>query len=138
MSELARGGFEVVLTPMPPEEMQGDGPPARMTIQKNIVGDLEGESVGQMLSAMTDVEGSAGYVAIERITGTLGGRSGSFVLHHMGTMDRGEPSLAITVVPDSGTEGLTGISGSMLIDIVDGVHSYEFTYDLPEGEPAAA
>ena len=133
MSELARGAFEVTLDPRPPEPGQEDHPPSRMAIRKRFAGDLEGEGAGQMLSATTDVEGSAGYVAIERIAGTLDGREGTFVLHHMGTMDRGAPSLAITVVPDSGTGELAGIRGEMLIDVVDGVHSYEFTYELPDG-----
>ena len=132
MGEIARGGFEVTLEPQPPEPIQDGGPPNRMTIRKRFVGDIEGDATGQMLSATSDVEGSAGYVAIERITGTLAGRSGSFVLHHIGTMDRGEPTLAITVIPDSGTDELEGIRGSMLIDVVGGVHSYEFSYDLPE------
>lgn len=131
MSETARGAFEVTLEPQPSEPIQNGGPPHRMTIRKRFAGDLVGDAAGQMLSATTEVEGSAGYVAIERISGTLAGRPGSFVLHHLGTMDRGAPSLTITVVPDSGTDELAGIRGSMLIDVVDGAHSYEFSYELP-------
>ena len=84
-----------------------------------------------MLSAGTDVTGSAGYVAIEHVTGTLHGRSGSFALQHSGTMTRGTPSLSITVVPDSGTGQLGGLAGTMNIVVADGKHTYEFDYTLP-------
>jgi hypothetical protein len=84
-----------------------------------------------MLSAMGNVQGSAGYVAIERVTGTLHGKRGSFVLQHTGTMDRGAPSLSIHVVPDSGTEELVGLTGSMQIQIEQGKHFYTFDYSLP-------
>ncbi len=87
-----------------------------------------------MLSAMGHVKGSAGYVAMELVTGTLAGREGSFALQHSGTMDRGRPSLSLTVVPDSGTGALAGLAGRMMIIIADGKHSYEFDYTL-EGEP---
>ncbi len=123
----ATGTFEVKLAPQ-----TDDSPIARMTIDKQFHGDLEASSRGQMLSAMGEVKGSAGYVAMERVTGTLGGRAGSFVLQHTGTMNRGEPQLAVTVVPDSGTRELAGLEGKMSIRIADGKHSYEFEYTLPD------
>jgi hypothetical protein len=128
----AIGTFEVKLAPQAPEDAN-DPALARMTLDKKFHGDLEGTSKGQMLSAGTAVQGSAGYVAIERVTGTLHGRSGSFVLQHNATMDRGKPSLNIIVVPDSGTGDLAGLTGRMSINIADGKHSYEFEYTLAEG-----
>jgi hypothetical protein len=124
----ATGSFTVKLDPQKDEP--ADGKVARMTIDKQFSGDLEGASRGQMLSAGTEVKGSAGYVAIEKVTGTLSGRSGSFILQHSATMDRGVPQLSITVVPDSGTGELTGIRGSMQIIIKDGKHSYDFEYTI--------
>ena len=106
---------------------QTDG---RFLIDKQFHGDLEGTSKGQMLSAGTAVKGSAGYVAIEQVEGTLNGRKGEFVLQHTGIMTRGVPQLTITVVPDSGTDQLTGLTGKMAIIIADGKHSYEFDYEL--------
>jgi hypothetical protein len=104
-----------------------------MSIDKQFHGELEGTSKGYMLSsAATVVKGSGGYVAMERVTGTLKGRSGSFVLQHSGTMNRGVPQLSVTVVPDSGTGQLTGLAGTMTIKIDAGKHSYEFEYSLPE------
>jgi hypothetical protein len=103
-----------------------------MSIDKQFHGDIEGTSKGQMLTAGTAVKGSAGYVAIERVSGTLRGRSGSFVLQHSGTMTRGAPQLSITVVPDSGTGQLVGLTGKMAINIADGKHSYDFEYALAE------
>jgi hypothetical protein len=103
-----------------------------MSIDKQIHGDLEATSKGQMLATGTDVKGSAGYVAIERITGTLQGRTGSFVLQHSGTMARGALQQSITVVPDSGTGQLVGLTGKMTINIADGKHSFDFDYALPE------
>jgi hypothetical protein len=103
----------------------------RMSIRKKFHGDLEATSRGEMLTAMTEVEGSAAYVALEQVTGTLGGRSGAFVLHHSGTMTRGAPRLVLVVVPDSGSGDLQGIDGTMQIEIVDGDHSYVFEYQLP-------
>jgi hypothetical protein len=124
----ASGTFEVKLTPQATaDEASSLG---RMSIDKQFHGDLEGTSKGEMLSAMTAVQGSAGYVAIERVTGTLKGRRGTFVLQHSGLMDRGKPQLAITVVPDSGTDQLAGLTGTMKIDIADGKHSYVFEYTL--------
>jgi hypothetical protein len=104
----------------------------RMTIDKQFHGDLEATSKGQMLTAMTETKGSAGYVAVERVTGRLHGRSGTFALQHSGTMTRGVPQLTITVVPDSGTGQLVGLTGKMMINITDGKHSYDFEYTLPE------
>jgi hypothetical protein len=102
-----------------------------MTIDKQFRGDLEATSKGQMLTGMSSVKGSAGYVAIERVGGTLAGRRGTFILQHTGTMARGAPSLTVTVVPDSGTDELTGLSGSMNIDVTGGQHSYTLEYTLP-------
>lgn len=130
---VARGTFEVKLAPLDASDETGDGNQlARMSIDKAITGDLQATTRGQMLSAMSGTRGSAGYVAIERVTGRLQGRSGSFVLQHSGVMDRGTPSLAIHVVPDSGTGELAGLTGEFRISIADGVHSYEFDYSLPE------
>jgi hypothetical protein len=103
-----------------------------MTIDKQFQGDLIGTSKGQMLMASTAVQGSAGYVAIEKVTGTLGGRRGTFYFQHGGTMTRGVGELHITVIPDSGTDQLVGLKGKMNIIIADGKHSYEFEYTLGE------
>jgi len=124
----ATGEFEVKLVPQTDMEVPMLG---RLSINKTFRGDMEGNSQGQMLSAGTSIPNSAGYVAIERVEGTLKGKRGSFVLQHSGTMDRGTPSLLVTVVPDSGTEELTGISGTLDIIIADGKHSYDFDYSLP-------
>ncbi len=126
----AAGPFQVKLTPQPAADTAEEQALGRMTIDKQFHGDLEATSRGQMLAAGTDVKGSAGYVAIERVTGKLGEREGSFHLQHSATMNRGAPSLSITVIPDSGTGGLVGLSGSMTIDISDGKHSYRFDYGL--------
>lgn len=125
----ATGPFEVKLTP---QDDKLDPTLARMIIDKQFHGDLEGTSKGTMLSAGTAVKGSAGYVAMEIVTGTLHGRSGTFVLQHNATMNRGVPSLSITVVPDSGTGQLTGLTGTMNIIIAEGKHSYDFSYTLPD------
>jgi hypothetical protein len=120
----AGGRFDVKLTPVD----TGDDQLGMMTIAKTFEGDLVATSVGRMLTAMTAVRGSAGYVAVERVTGVLAGKQGSFTLQHTGTMDAGKPSLEITVVPDSGTGELTGLRGTMGIDIRDGDHFYTFEY----------
>jgi hypothetical protein len=131
---IARGIFEVKLAPLDPADEAGDGNLlGRLSIDKVITGDLQAITRGQMLSALTATKGSAGYVAIERVTGTLHGRHGSFVLQHTGRMERGAQSLAIHVVPDSGTGGLAGLRGTFGLTIADGVHSYELEYSLPEG-----
>jgi hypothetical protein len=124
----AKGTFEVKLTP---QTDNVDPTLGRMTIEKQIHGDLEATSKGQMLTGGTDVKGSGVYVAVERVTGKLAGRSGSFLLHHTGIMTRGEPRLEIDVVPDSGTGELVGITGKMNIIITEGKHSYDFEYTLP-------
>jgi len=102
----------------------------RMSIDKQFKGDLEGTSKGQMLTGGTPIRNSAGYVAIERVTGSLKGRKGSFILQHTGMMNRGAPSLVITIVPDSGTEQLEGIRGTMVIKIEGGKHAYDLDYTL--------
>jgi hypothetical protein len=136
-STLASGTFTVKLTPQELHKTIEGAPVGRLSIDKQFQGDLEGSSIGEMLSAMTEVKGSAGYVAIERVTGTLHGKRGTFVLQHNGVMTRGAPRLSCTVVPDSGTGELTGLSGSLAINIVDGKHLYEFDYTL-EAQPAAS
>ena len=130
MTTRASGTFEVKLDPQ--EDKAGDPTLGRMSLDKQFHGDLEATSKGQMLTAGTAVQGSAGYVAIERVSGTLKGRSGTFALQHSGTMTRGTPQLTITVVPDSGTGQLAGLAGRMTINIADGKHSYEFEYTLAE------
>ncbi|MGZ8457984.1 MAG: DUF3224 domain-containing protein [Gemmatirosa sp.] len=131
----ARGPFEVKLTPQPADDYADGAALGRMTIDKRFDGDLQATSRGQMLTGMSGVKGSAGYVAIERVEGTLAGQPGSFVLQHRGVMDRGTPSLTVTVVPDSGTGALTGLTGTMTIDVTAGAHTYDFAYALPA--PAA-
>ncbi|MGA7303749.1 MAG: DUF3224 domain-containing protein [Rhodothermales bacterium] len=126
----ATGTFEVKLLPLPLHDEEADSKRGRLSIDKEFHGDLEATSSGEMLSARTDVEGSAGYVAIERVAGKLNGREGTFVLQHSGTMAGGEQRLSITVVPDSGTDDLEGLSGIMDIRIEDGQHYYSFDYDL--------
>jgi Protein of unknown function (DUF3224) len=124
----ASGTFEVTLAPQAQEDNVGDPSVGRMAIAKQFSGDLDARSKGQMLAVRTDVKDSAGYVALERVVGTLQGRTGSFALQHSGTMTRGEKQLSVSVVPDSGTDQLTGISGTMGIEIVDGKHLYTFEY----------
>jgi hypothetical protein len=126
----ASGTFEVKVTPQAPDE-NGEPSVGRLSLDKQFHGDLEGTSKGQMLAVRSDVEGSAGYVAMERVTGTLAGRTGTFALQHYGIMNRGAPTLTISVVPDSGTGQLAGLAGTMTIDIVDGKHLYELEYTLP-------
>jgi hypothetical protein len=126
----AKGDFDVKVIPLTTDELSGASTLARLAIDKQFTGDLIGVSSGEMLSAGTPVKGSAGYVAIERVTGTLHGRTGTFVLQHTGTMTRGSPELIVSVVPDSGSGELTGLTGTMRI-IIDGKrHSYEFDYAL--------
>jgi Protein of unknown function (DUF3224) len=130
MTEHATGTFQVDLNPQPLFHSETSPLLGRMTIAKTFHGDLEGTSTGEMLSARTSIENSAGYVAIEHVTGTLHGRKGSFVLQHSSLMTRGEPQQSITVVPDSGTDELVGLSGTMVIINKEGKHSYEFDYSL--------
>ncbi len=132
MTLRASGTFEVKLTPQPSGDKAADPSLARMSIHKQFHSDLEAESRGEMLTAGTGVEGSAGYVAIEKVTGTLRGRAGTFVLQQSGTITRSAPQLAITVVPDSGTDRLAGLEGRMTIKIADGKHFYDFDYRLAD------
>jgi uncharacterized protein DUF3224 len=125
----ASGIFQVKLSP---QVTDGDARLGRLSIEKQFLGDLEATSEGEMLTGGTAVKGSAGYVAIELVTGKLHGRNGSFILQHTGTMDRGRPSLSVTVVPDSGTDELVGLTGKMAINIADCKHSYEFEYTLEQ------
>lgn len=126
----ASGSFEVNITPQAGDTVEGVSL-GRLALDKQFHGDLEATSKGEMLSAGTEV-GSAVYVAIERVTGTLHGRSGSFVLVHKGTMTSAGQELTISVAPDSGTGQLAGLSGTMNIAIVEGNHSYSFEYTLAE------
>lgn len=132
MMNHASGTFDVHLTPEANDSAPAGVSLGRLAIDKQFHGDLEAASKGAMLSARTPVADSAGYVAIERVTGTLGGRRGSFVLQHNGTMKRGMSSLTVHVVPDSGTDELAGIAGEMTINIAGGDHFYEFDYALAE------
>jgi hypothetical protein len=131
LTQHASGPFDVKLIPQKPDSVVAQAANlGRMSIDKQFHGDLEAASKGEMIAAQTEVKGSAGYVAMERVTGTLKGRKGSFVLQHSATMNRGVPELSITVVPDSGTGELTGLTGKMNIIIGDRKHSYEFDYVL--------
>lgn len=127
----ATGTFDVKVTPQPPDDK--DAVPGRLLLEKQFHGDLAGSSKGQMLTAGDSTKGSAGYVAIEQVTGTLAGRSGSFALQHSGTMTHGALELSIKVVPGSGTGQLAGLAGAMTIKIEDGKHFYDFEYTLPAG-----
>jgi hypothetical protein len=128
----ARGAFDVKLTPRPDDTDPDKASIGRMSAVKQYHGDLDGIGTGDMLTAMTAVKDSAVYVAIERVTGTLKGRRGSFTLSHIGTMTRGAQDLKIAIVPDSGTDQLTGIAGRMSITIdKDGRHFYDLEYTLP-------
>lgn len=126
----ATGAFDVKVNPLAADEGVDTGAFDRLSLDKRFTGGLEGTSRGQMIAAGTAVEGSAAYVALERVTGTLNGRTGSFILQHNGTMSRGAQELRITVVPDSGTGELIGLAGTMKIIIEGGKHSYEFDYAL--------
>lgn len=136
MSEHATGSFEVKVTPQKPDtQIARAANLGRLTIDKRFHGALEGVSKGEMLATHTEVEGSAAYVALERVTGKLNGRSGSFVLQHSATMVRGKPAASVTVVPDSGTGELRGLSGRMIITVEpDGAHSYEFDFRVEPEE----
>lgn len=122
------GSFDVKLTPQPAVEGQAWG---RQSIEKTFHGALAGTSRGEMLAVRTAVKGSAGYVALEEVKATLEGRSGSFFLQHSGLMDKGMPTLTVSVVPDSATGELSGLHGTMKIDITGGQHRYTFNYTLP-------
>ena len=128
MNNRASGTFDVKLTP---QDDGADAPIGRMSIDKQFHGDLAGTSKGQMLmSSSPSVNGSAGYVAIEKVTATLHGHHGTFYLQHNGTMTRGVGELTITVIPDSGTDELVTLRGTMNVRLDDGKHSYEFEYEL--------
>lgn len=130
MTTNASGTFEVKMTPQAPGDKAAGAAVGRYSLDKQFRGNLEGTSKGEMLAVGTGVEGSAGYVAMEQVTGTLNGRKGTFALQHSGTMTRGAPQLSVTVVPDSGTDQLVGLSGRMEIKIADGKHFYEFEYAI--------
>jgi hypothetical protein len=132
MTSHASGTFEVKLDAQQPVANVGHPSVGRLSIVKQFHGDLEATSKGEMLAAGTEVKGSAGYVAIERVTGALHGCTGSFALLHRGVMTRGEPDLSVIVVPDSGTGQLTGLTGTMAINIVEGEHFYKFEYTLAD------
>ena len=125
----ARGEFDVKVTPQAADDSAA-GPFGRLYLDKRFHGDLEGTSKGQMVAASTAVEGSGAYVAFELVTGTLKGRTGSFVLMHRGTMQKNVPTMEVTVVPDSGTGELSGIAGTMRIVIEGGKHLYELDYTM--------
>lgn len=127
----AQGPFDVKLVNQSPAPGTEAADLGRRSLDKQFHGDLEAHSLGEMLAAGTAVPGSAGYVAMEKVTGKLHGRGGSFVLMHFGVMDRGQASLQVRVVPDSGTGELQGLSGTMQIDITGGKHRYVFDYQLP-------
>ena len=132
MSAVARGSFTVEMKPQAePTSVEGVSL-GRVSLDKRFEGDLAATGKGEMLTALTPIKGSAGYVAIERVTGTLHGRGGSFVFQHTGIMDRGAQQLSITVVPGSGTDALAGIAGTFKLSIVEGRHLYEFEYSLPQ------
>jgi hypothetical protein len=130
MTMQATGTFEVKVLPLPADDTVDTGGFGRLSIDKRFSGTLVGTSKGQMVAGMTAVEGSGAYVALERVSGTLNGRHGTFVLQHNGTMSGGEQELRIAVVPDSGTDELTGLAGTMKITIDGGRHSYEFEYRI--------
>ena len=134
MTTQARGTFDVKLNKVPGHDSKDGSPLARMSINKKFNGDLDATSIGEMLAAGTSVKGSAGYVAMERVTGTLNGRVGEFVFQHSATMNRGAPTLSVSVVPDSGTGQLVGLAGTLNIIIANGQHSYEFDYAVPAAD----
>ncbi len=126
----AEGTFDVKITPMESDDAAREIP-GRNLIDKQFYGDLQGTSKGQMLTALTQAKGSAGYVAIEEVEGELNGRSGTFILQHNGVMSQGNHQLTIVVVPDSATGGFAGLTGSMSIDVDEnGKHTYDFSYTL--------
>lgn len=128
MSQRATGPFDVKMIPQSAAEGFGDPAIGRFALDKRFHGDLDATSKGEMLAHRTSVATSAGYVAMERVDGKLAGKRGAFVLQHSGTASAVGQSLTCTVVPDSGTDELTGLSGSMKIIVADGKHSYEFDY----------
>jgi hypothetical protein len=138
MTMHASGTFEVKMIPQPADEGVGDAGIGRMALDKQYHGDLTATGKGQMLALRTAVDGSAGYVAMERVNGTLHGRNGAFVLQHSGMMTRGAPQLMVTVVPDSGSGELLGLAGALTITITDGRHLYDFAYTLSDADETHA
>lgn len=129
----AEGTFEVKLQPLDSYAQGGGGVSfSRLSIDKSFSGDLKGTSQGEMLSVLTDVKGSAGYVAIEQVSGVLHGRFGTFALQHFGIIDRGESRLILEVVPESGSGELSSLTGTMTIDQTGGQHKYRFDYSLED------
>ena len=120
------------LSPLMLSEQSADPKLGRMSVEKQYHGELEATAKGEMLTAQSEMKDSGVYVAVERVTGTLKGKKGSFAMHHTGVMNRGKPELRITVVPDSGTDDLQGLTGTMSIRIESGKHFYDFEYSLPE------
>jgi Protein of unknown function (DUF3224) len=131
MTHHAKGTFDVKVVPVPLSGPVEDPTLSRFAVEKQLHGDLEGTGKGQMLAAGDPSTGNGAYVAIERVTATLGGRSGSFALQHRGTMTAGVPQIDVTVVPGSGAGQLTGIAGTFTIIMANGQHSYDFSYTLP-------
>jgi hypothetical protein len=129
----AKGTFDVKTTALAPDDATGGAAIGRYALDKLFHGDLEAASKGQMLAAGDPAKGTAGYVAMEHVTGALSGNLGGFALQHSGTMDRDGQHLTVTVVPGSGTGQLAGIAGTMIITISNGKHSYDFEYTLPSG-----
>ena len=127
----ASGTFEVKLSPLETYTQSPGAQIGRMSIDKSFAGDLVGTSQGEMLTGGSPAEGSAGYVAFERVTGALQGLSGSFLLQHSATMTPESQEATVTVVPASGTGELEGIAGTLVIEITDGQHFYHFDYTLP-------
>jgi len=128
----AKGTFEVKISPQAPEQGVGDPGIGRMAIEKQFQGDMQGQGKGQMLAVGTAIDGSAGYVAMERVEARVHGRQGSFALQHSGTLTRGTPQLSVTIVPDSGAGELAGIAGQLTITVAGGVHAYDLEYSLPD------
>ena len=134
MTSRAKGPFEVKVAPLALSEVAQDPALGRMSIDKQYHGDLEGTAKGEMLTGGNAASGSGVYVAVERVSGTLGGKKGSFLLYHHATMTQGKPDLTIMVAPESGTDQLAGISGRMnIIFEAGGKHAYDFEYTLPDG-----
>jgi len=132
MSRTAAGTFDVTANRQPPYDSADGLVLGRTSIVKSFQGELEASSTVEMLNAGTPTQGSAVYVALERVNGKLAGRAGNFIMVHLGIMNRGQPSLRLEVAPDSGTGELVGLSGQMQIEIKDGQHFYRFEYQLPE------
>ena len=131
-AHVVTGPFEVKLAPQTLSGIAAQSGLGRMSLAKRYHGALEADSIGEMLAFSSATPGSAGYVAMETVRGTLDGRAGSFVLQHSSTLTRGEPTQSITVVPDSGTDALAGLAGRMAVDVAaGGAHSYRFQYTLP-------